>query len=164
MKLHLLIDTSVWLDIVQDARQFAILEMLTAMIEAERLTLILPQIVVDEFNSNRDRVIAESRKSIKSHFRPVRQAIAQFGAKEDRDALIQKLNEIDHLIGYTEQSVNEALYTIDETFGDTDCIGITDEVKRRAADRAITKSAPFHRQRNSMADAILLKSYVDKAA
>ncbi len=64
MKLHLLIDTSVWLDLVKDYRQLPILDALSAMSEAGELTLILPRIVVDEFERNKERVVAESKRSL----------------------------------------------------------------------------------------------------
>ena len=66
MKLHLLIDTSVWLDLAKDYRQLPILDALSAMSKADELTLILPRIVVDEFERNKERVIAESKRSLSS--------------------------------------------------------------------------------------------------
>ena len=41
---------------------------------------------------------------------------------------------------------------------------MTDSVKARAADRAIMKVAPFHRQRNGIDDAILIEIYIDALA
>src|SRR4051794_19411213 len=78
VKLHLLIDTSVWLDLAKDYRQLPILDALSAMSKADELTLILPRIVVDEFERNKERVIAESKRSLSSHFKLVREAIVQF--------------------------------------------------------------------------------------
>jgi hypothetical protein len=41
-------------------------------------------------------------------------------------------------------------------------IEVSDAVKLRAAQRAIDKRAPFHRQRNSINDAILIEVYADE--
>ena len=55
MKLRLLIDTSVWLDLTKDPRHMPLLAALSAMIEAGEVELILPQIIPEEFARNRDR-------------------------------------------------------------------------------------------------------------
>lgn len=77
MKLHLLIDTCVWLDLAKDYRQLPLLDALFAMIEADEASLILPQIIQDEFARNKDRIIADSRRSLSSHFKLARDAIVQ---------------------------------------------------------------------------------------
>lgn len=64
MKLKLLIDTSVWLDMAKDPRHLTLLDALFAMIGSCEVELILPQIVVEEFARNRERVMASSRASL----------------------------------------------------------------------------------------------------
>jgi len=164
LKLHLLIDTSVWLDLVKDTRQLPVLKTIPALIKSDRLELILPQIVVDEFNRNSDRIVADSRRSLTSHFKQVREAVSLFGDEAQREALIQQLREIDHRIALGGESVPESLGIIDELFRTTAKTAVTATAKFRAADRGLNKHAPFHRQRNSMADAILLEIYVDALA
>ncbi len=75
MKLHLLIDTSVWLDLAKNYRQLPILDALAALSRTGELVLILPRIVVDEFERNKERVIAESKRSLSSHFKLVPEVI-----------------------------------------------------------------------------------------
>ena len=52
MKLRLLIDTSVWLDLAKDYRQLPIIDALTYIWEANELELILPRVVVEEWDRN----------------------------------------------------------------------------------------------------------------
>lgn len=158
-KVGILIDTSVWLDLVKDPRQLPVLETIPALIEDGRLQLILPSIILDEFSRNRDRVIADSRRSLGSHFRLVRQAIAEFSPEEGRDVLIAQLNEIDHRIAFSADAAPEALRIVETLFESSTKSEITEDMKCRAADRALEKVAPFHRQRNSMADALLLEVF-----
>lgn len=74
MTLKLLIDTCVWLDLTKDPRHLPLLDALSAMSEADEVVLVVPQIVIDEFARNRDRVMAASRASLSSHFKRVREA------------------------------------------------------------------------------------------
>ena len=164
MKLHLLIDTSVWLDLAKDYRQLPILDALSAMIKADELTLILPRIVADELARSKERVIAESKRSLSSHFKLVREAIVQFAPAEGRDATLHQLNDVDHRIATGGEAINDAIDLIEKLFASTPQIALTDAVKARAADRAIMKLAPFHRQRNGIDDAILVETYIDALA
>lgn len=164
VKLHLLIDTSVWLDLAKDYRQLSILDALTAMREADQLALILPSIVIDEFQRNKDRVIAESKRSLSSHFKLVREALLKFAPEEGRETTLDQLNEVDHRIATGGEAVNDAIDLVEKLLASTERIELTDAVKARAADRAISKVAPFHRQRNGIDDAILIETYIDALA
>jgi hypothetical protein len=116
---------------------------------------------MDEFERNKERVIADSKRSLSSHFRLVREAIVQFAPEEGRDATLSQLHEVDHRIAIGGEAINDAIAIIDKLFNTAAKIELTDAVKARAADRAIAKLAPFHRQRNGMDDAILIETYID---
>ena len=164
MKLRLLIDTSVWLDLAKDPRHLPLLDALFAMIEADEVELILPQIVLDEFARNRDRVMASSRASLSSHFKRVKDAVAQFAPEQGRDEVLRQLNEVDHRIATGGEAVNEAVDLIEKLFTSAEPVPTTETIKARAADRAIAKLAPFHRQMNGIGDAIIIETYSDALA
>lgn len=161
MALHLLIDTSVWLDLAKDHRHLPLLDALFSMIESSEVTLILPQIVVDEFARNRDRVMAASSASLSSHFKRVKEAIVQFAPQEGREATLKLLNEVDHRIATGGQAVSEAVDLIEKLFSTSRYIPTSESMKARAADRAIAKIAPFHRPANGIGDAIIIETYRD---
>jgi len=164
MTLRLLIDTSVWLDLAKDPRQLPLLDALFAMTETGEAALILPQIILDEFERNRERVMAASRASLSSHFKRVREAILQFAPEEGRDATLSQLNEVDHRIAVGGEAVNEAVDIIEKLFATTVPVPASQDIKARAADRAIAKVAPFHRQMNGIGDAVIIETYIDTLA
>ena len=55
----------------------------------------------------------------------------------------------------------ETLGRVDHLFSSASVIETANDVKLRAAQRAIDRKAPFHRQRNSIDDAILIETYAD---
>ncbi|APH72886.1 PIN domain-containing protein [Aquibium oceanicum] len=162
MKLKLLIDTSVWLDLTKDLRHLPILDALAALNEAGEVELILPEIILDEFARNRDRVMASSRASFSSHFKRVKDAVLQFAPEQGRADLISQLSEINHRIATDGEAVNEAVSIIEGLFLITGTIPTSESVKARAAGRAIAKIAPFHRQINGIGDAIIIETYIDE--
>jgi hypothetical protein len=164
MKIHLLIDTCVWLDLAKDYRLLPVLEAVAALSEAGDLDLILPSIVVEEFARNKDRVIADSKRSLSGHFRLVREALERFAPEEGRDAVLSRLHEVDHRIAIGGEAINDAVEIIEKLFARSTKIELADAIKARAADRAIAKVAPFHRQRNGIDDAVLIETYIDAVA
>ena len=92
----ILLDTDVWLDLAKDYRKAPVLTALDSLVRTDVVELILPEIVVEEFGRNRDRVVEHSRRSLCSHIRRVREAMAEFGDEDRRSAAIAQLDDMDH--------------------------------------------------------------------
>ena len=114
---HLLIDTSVWLDLAADQRQSTLLDVLIEFVGEGHATLVLPRTVIDEFRKNRERVAKASAKSLASHFGQVREAIKKVeGDKRQKDKVLNFLADVDHRIPLIGGSAQATLVRIDELF------------------------------------------------
>lgn len=78
---RLLIDTCVWLDLAKDYRNQPVIAALEDFLDHEDFCLIVPQVVLDEFARNKDRVAADAKRSLQSHFSLVRDAVRRFGTR-----------------------------------------------------------------------------------
>lgn len=159
--LVLLIDTCVWLDMAKDYRHQPTLNALEQMIHDGGVALNVPQQTLDEFERNKGRVAKETSQGISANFKRVSDAIRQHGKQEGRDALLQQLGDLDHLIGKKGEYADSRITRIEKLFAAGTIIPTTDAVKIRLAQRAIDKLCPFHKNKNSMADAVLLEIYRD---
>ena len=162
-RFNLLIDTCVWLDLAKDHQQQSILTALEDLIRQGDIALILPRTVVDEFHRNKSRVIEESSRSLSSTLKRTKEAVEKFGDPRKKNAVLRELNEVDHRIPTLGEAAAESVGRIEKLFAATPITEISDAVKLRAAQRAIEKRAPFHRQRNGIDDAILIEVYADAA-
>jgi hypothetical protein len=159
--LHLLIDTCVWLDMAKDYRHQPTLAALEQMIEANEVALILPTQAAEEFARNKDRIIKDSGKSLSSTFKRVKEAVKQFGNSDGKEGILASLDDVDHRITILGEAVNESIKRIEKIFSISTVIETSDEAKLRAVQRAVEKRAPFHRDKNSIGDAILIETYRD---
>jgi hypothetical protein len=157
----ILIDTCVWLDLSKDYHQQAMLAALEELIRQGELALILPRTVVDEFARNKARVIEESSRSLSSTLKRVKEAVEKFGDPRQKRIVLRQLNDVDHRLPTLGEAAVDTVSRIEKLFAHTPVIEISDAVKLRAAQRAIDKRAPFHRQRNGIDDAILIEVYAD---
>ncbi|SEG55620.1 hypothetical protein SAMN05421819_3509 [Bryocella elongata] len=155
-----LIDTCVWLDLAKDRRQAPLLDLIEEMIRLEMLVLIVPRIVLEEFKNNKVRVAQESSKSLSAHFRLVKEAVNKVGGeKEKLDSVLAYLDDVNYKIPLIGAEAANTLDRVQQLMERSEIIEASKSALLKAADRAIAKTAPFHRNKNSMADAIIIETY-----
>jgi hypothetical protein len=157
----MLVDTCVWLDLAKDPQQQVLLSVIEELIQMHELELIVPTIILDEFKNNKVRIIEESSRSLSSHFKRVKDAVDKFGDPKKKQDILFQLNDVDHKIPLVGASTASSAVSRIEKLLRSSPIEITNDVKLRAAQRAIDQKAPFHRKKNSINDALLIESYSD---
>ena len=159
MALKLMVDTCVWLDLAKDYRAQPILHALSDLIKGRKIELVVPRVVPEEFERNKARVIAEAQRSFQSHFKIVRDAVVRFGDDASKPGALKALSEIDHRIFIEGEAVNDSIALIEKLIKSGRPMNISSEIKQRVAERALAKKAPYHRDKNSVADAIIIELY-----
>jgi hypothetical protein len=159
---RMLIDTCVWLDLAKDPKQVPVLGVVEELLRLGKISIIVPRVVLDEFQRNRERITKESAKGLSAHFRLVKEAVGKVGGdKKKMRVVLSHLNDVDHKIHIAGGEVVETLNRIERILTASPIIETSDAVKLRAVQRAIEKKAPFHHGKNAMADAILIETYAD---
>ncbi len=161
---NILVDTCVWLDVAKDPEQRPLLSVLQELINQKEVRLIVPRIVLTEIARNKSRIVEESGRSMSSVLKRAKEAVEKFGKPEKRKEALELLNDVDHKLPTFGESVNASIGQVETLLASGSVVEISDSVKIRAAERAIDKRAPFHRQRNSIDDAILIEVYADEVA
>jgi predicted ribonuclease YlaK len=155
----LLIDTCVWLDMAKTTNGENILNLLNEFLEKKEVSLICPEIIISEFDRNKDRIISDAGKSLSTHFKKVKEIVAAHGDQDLKEKVLSQLNDIDHKIPTLGENAFNSIQRIEELLDKSEKIPLSDEIKLRAAQRAIDKKAPFHLSKNSIGDAIIIESY-----
>ncbi|UFX00605.1 PIN domain-containing protein [Sinorhizobium medicae] len=150
------------MDLAKDYRNQPVIAAIEDLLNDEGFSLIVPQVVLDEFARNKDRVAADAKRSLQSHFSLVRDAVRRFGDEKLIAATIKSLDEVDHSAVYKGEAVNESIERIERLLSAANAIPATEAIKARAADRALCGIAPFHRQKNSIGDAIIIETYASQ--
>src|SRR5260370_16612547 len=156
MPLKLLGDTSVWLDLAKDYRMQPIISAIEDLVESDELELMVPQVVLDEFARNKERVAVDATRSLQSHFNLVREAVSRFGGEAEKAATIKALNEVDHAAIIKGEAVNESINRIEKLLTSVPPLPTTDAIKARVTDSTIASPAPDHRSKNISPDSIII--------
>lgn len=163
MKTHiLLIDTCVWLDLAKDSSSKPVLMALQNLIDSKIIKIIVPTIVKEEFLRNKDRVIDIGKQKLSQDIKRVKSIIKQYSVDSEKDTIISGLDDINHKLPMMKDTIFEQAESILTIMSHSMEVNITDSIKIKASERALAKKAPFHKSKNSMADALILESFFEQ--
>jgi hypothetical protein len=163
---NVLIDTCVWLKLAEDHKHTPLLQVVSGAVAMKKMRLLVPRQIVDEFNKNRGRVLKASEKSFNGHLQEVRKAIAKVGGEKRRTQMVlAHLAEVNHKLPKLGRPIEATLDEIEKLLSGAEIIEPSDAVMLGAANRALHRKAPCHREnKNSIADAVILETYLAAAS
>lgn len=157
--MHLImLDTCVWLDMSSQKAELPMLAAIERLVQDGRVKILLPTLIRTEYEKNKDKVIEATRKRLASEFRVVKGVVESFGG-DGKEAALETLNDVNHRLPILSEAIESTVQRVIKLFDAALEINISDAAKIRAAERAIAKKAPFHKQKNSVADAVLVEVF-----
>ncbi|HAW0470576.1 TPA: DUF4935 domain-containing protein, partial [Escherichia coli] len=157
--MHLImLDTCVWLDISSKKSELPMLTAIEHLVGDGSIKILLPDLIRAEYERNKDRVIEATRKRLSSEFRVIKGVIESFGV-EGKDTALRTLDDVNHRLPILSEVNQNTVNRVTKLFDMAHEVIISDAAKIRAAERAIAKKAPFHKQKNSVADAMLAETF-----
>jgi hypothetical protein len=157
----LLIDTCVWIDAAKDPRQQSLLNVLQELVTLQEVSLLVPRIVVEEFQRNKPKIVTDNTRSLAAAFKRVKEAVDNFGDPKQKRRALDQLNDVDHRLPQLAETAHGSIATIEKLLATAEVLEATDQIVVRAARRGIEQKAPFHRNRNGMADSIIIELYAE---
>jgi hypothetical protein len=161
--LHLLVDTSVWLDLAKrrDGQRWIVpIRLLTL---SEDLELLVPPVLLEEFTRNRDRIESAMSTNVAERFRLLRRDILDYGGT-DSDEALSWIDGLAHQVPMIGAMATRNFEDILELLQKGRPLLPSGAEHTRVVQRGLAKLAPLHRQRNSVADALLIEQYASVVA
>lgn len=155
----LLIDTCVWLDMAKDPSSEPVLNALKDMVETGELNLYCPILVKEEFDRNKGRVAEVIKQRLSQEFKRIRKIVDQYGDVDEKGMIIGMLDDIHHKLPILADGVFATIDKIEELFDIAKLLEPLESIKLKCAERALSKKAPFHKNKNSMADAMMIEHF-----
>jgi hypothetical protein len=137
-------------------------ERISDLIDQEKVRLILPRTVIDEWNRHKHSTIVEEKKKRIHRMITDVGAISEFLEENDAANLKEILDRFQDQRQRIEDLALEEIRAVESLFSQPLAIhlAITEKVKLQAVDYALAKKPPFG-SKNSMADALILLCAVD---
>jgi hypothetical protein len=153
--LRLLIDTSTWLDIAKrrDGQKWIV--PIRVFVLHNRLELLVPSVILEEFERNRPHVEASVTTSVQNRFRQLREDMQSYGGTR-RD---EWLEEVSHRIPLISSTALKNFNEIHDLLMNGRRLEPTSNEYSLVVERGLAKQAPFNRNKNSTADALIIEHY-----
>lgn len=160
--LHLLVDTSTWLDLSKrrDGQRWIVA--LRLLVHQREVELLVPALVIEEFERNRERIEASMTASDAQRFKLIKQDLEDYGGadmKQTVEVIADLARDVPLIGAMTTRNFDEVL----ELLRTGRRLEPTDAEHRGVVERGVSKRAPLHRSRNSVADALLIELYATAA-
>lgn len=157
--MHLvMLDTCVWLDISSKKAELSMLTALERLVADGVIQILLPDLVSAEYEKNKDKVAEATRKRLGSECKLVKGIIEAFGG-DGKQAALDIIDDVNHRLPILSEANLVTANRVMELFKSAIEIPVSDVSKIKAAERAIAKLAPFHKNKNSLADAVLVETF-----
>jgi hypothetical protein len=153
-----MLDTCVWLELSSKKSELQILSTIEYLVEQGSIKLLIPGLVKDEYERNKDRVANQTRQRLTQECKLVSDIVESFGGVNKQEA-INVINDVKHRLPILSEANYMTIARVEALFTHALDVSVSDSAKIKAANRAILKQAPFHKSKNSMADAVLLETF-----
>lgn len=157
--LKLLIDTCVWIDLAKDHHQHTFLRALDALMREGKVSVLLPPLVLEEFERNKENILNVNRQSLSSALKRAKDLLDQHGQGDGRARALEQLNYVDQRLPRLGDLTGITAF-VEQILRNAETTPVSDAAKLRALERGLKKQAPFGKK-NSTADAILIEAFVD---
>lgn len=159
--LRLLIDTSTWLGLAGRRTGQRWIVPLRVLRHRGRLELLVPPVVIEEFDRNRPRSEAAVTTSVLDRLRQLRRELRDYaGERHEQIWLEETAQHIPLVNAMAPQNHRE----IDELLRSGTMVQPTDLEYARAVRRGLDRRAPFTAEKNSTADALIIETYASQVA
>jgi hypothetical protein len=149
----LILDTSTWLDLAKPRIEEVLTE-LEEQIKQGITVLLTCDIIIEEWERNKPRVLKSAVASIRDHAKSALK-MSELLPEEEKTKLIKIIKKYT-MIESDQQRLAEGFFErVERLLKTSETFTINDQIKVDMANRAITKRAPFHNSKNNMADALL---------
>lgn len=157
---YIMLDTCVLLDISTRKNDLPIVSALEELTSSKCIKLVIPDLVINEYKKNKDDVANKTVKRLSYEFKQVKNIVNEFATDKKQQA-IDVLNDVSSRLPLLSEANYSTINRVEKLIEDALTIDITDNSKIAAVQRGLDKRAPFHINKNSMADAVIIERFAE---
>jgi len=160
---HALIDTCVWLNLVVDLDAEEIVNQLERLVNEKCFTLVVPTIIEEEFDRNKPDFAKKLAKRLSNQLKETLNCVKEYGEPAEKAALLPALRAFLARIAKLPITAEKMFERIERILRhhENKRIPPTSEQLEKAARRGCEKKAPFIFNKNSVADAVIVESFLE---
>jgi hypothetical protein len=151
--IYLTFDSNIWIYLLDESwREDNALDYLEHWISEKHVKILLPNLILTEWDNHKEKEKEERKKTLRDFFSMAEEILPSsffddYKRPDKQSEIIEsQFNRIENLLRT-----------------DAELIDISSEVKNKAIERSIKKDAPMHKNKNSVADTLIILSLLEFA-
>lgn len=157
---YIFLDTCVLLDVSTKRSDLPLVSTLEELVSSSKAKLVLADLVVDEYERNKESVAKKTAQRLSQEFKQVKAVVNEF-AGEKQTATIEVLNDINARLPLLTETNYATIYRVEKLIESAVITFISERSKIAAVQRGLEKRAPFHVSKNSVADAVIIEQFFE---
>ncbi|WP_088743304.1 PIN domain-containing protein [Cobetia sp. QF-1] len=157
---YIFLDTCVLLDISTKRSDLPLVSALEMLLSSNSVKLVLADLVVEEYERNKDSVAKKTTQRLSQEFKQVKAVVNEF-AGEKQAATISVLNDINARLPLLTEANYSTIRRVERLIESAVVTAVSERSKIAAVHRGLEKRAPFHISKNSVADAVIIEQFFE---
>ena len=155
---YIFLDTCVLLDISTKKSDIPLVTALEELIDSNVVTLVVPDLVIAEYERNKEDVANKTTKRLSQEFKQVKAVVSEF-AGENQASTLEVLDDINARLPLLTDANYVTINRVEKLIDSANKVSISERSKIASVQRALDKKAPFHINKNSVADAVIIEQF-----
>jgi hypothetical protein len=155
---YIFLDTCVLLDISTKKSDIPLVSALEELVNSNVVTLVVPDLVIAEYERNKEDVANKTTKRLSQEFKQVKAVVSEF-AGENQASTLEVLDDINARLPLLTDANYVTINRVEKLIDSANKISISERSKMAVVQRALDKKAPFHINKNSVADAVIIEQF-----
>jgi hypothetical protein len=153
-------DTCVFLNIATEVKLFDLSQKLSELCEKGVIKLVVPDIIHKELDDHKESIVKKRIASYKGHLKNIQNLYDLF-KPETVELLKEEITAINADLPKRAETLNKNILEILKLTKSAILVEYTDKHVSNMTRRAIDKTFPFHRDKNSVKDALISETFVE---
>ena len=155
---YIFLDTCVFLDISTKKSDIPLVSALEELVSSDVVTLVVPDLVIAEYERNKEDVANKTTKRLSQEFKQIKAVVSEF-ASENQASTLEVLDDINARLPLLTDANYVTINRVEKLIDSANKISISERSKIAAVQRALDNKAPFHINKNSVADAVIIEQF-----
>lgn len=156
MTVYLFLDTCVWINLASDESYLEVFQALERLFSEKRIVLVVPHLVQEEYRRNRAAVLQKRLSRYRSLLKNAKQ-LENLLAEDLAGQYSTCLDALNVRIPAREREIADQLHRLDVMLASDELLQLeaSETMRSKCIQLALAKEAPFHRNKNSVADCLI---------
>ncbi len=162
--ISLVLDTNIWIAHIAKNWPSGIIDVIKKKKESGEIILLSNEIIIQEWNRNKETTLKDLEKKADAVFVTTEKVFESYSVKS-KGRYSDLIEDFLSHRNYFKESAKQHIDKTEQLLNECEIIPVTDKMKIRATEWALEKKAPFIKNKNSVADALIIISaaeYLEK--